>query len=271
MSTRRTRSGFVRVRRESGAPDIWVAVRAGWAWPERAYKQHGLVGRRRRRHFERLQLASAELRSSTRTARARARLLIRRPIEKLSQVVRFSRHQIVFWPASRRRCSQSLFRRQQVRKRFFFSFSNVHKQCCYTSQKNMSSNGFKFSRAAATVLLLAALVGPLCNVFERTQAQKTIKNSFQQSGLSGGNQPQSVYGGYSSSQQSSSSFQQRPVPVAPAVQRQTYSNSRRTELARQPVVQQQNQYEESSSSYSSEQAEADAEPASYGKYFQSHL
>jgi len=116
-------------------------------------------------------------------------------------------------------------------------------------------NSFKPIAFGAVVL---ALVVPLC--IHLSEAQKTIANSFQQQ-FSGSN-PNSVYGGY----QTSSVNQQRQVSlVAPVNQRrtqQTYVNRQQSEV-RQPVYQQSI----SSSSYeqTQDQAEADAEPASYGK------
>lgn len=119
--------------------------------------------------------------------------------------------------------------------------------------------------ALASCLVAMALALSL----QSTEAQKTIANSYQQE-LSGSN-PNGVYGGYN--QQSSSFNRQRQQSFAAPVQNQrrtqsSYSSSKQTSLVRpqQPVYEQQQQqssYEASSSSQ--EQAEADAEPASYGK------
>lgn len=114
-------------------------------------------------------------------------------------------------------------------------------------------SGFK---SVALGVALVALVGPLC--VDWTQAQKTIKNSFQQT-ISSGSGPESVYGGYRS--------QQAPV-ARPQVARsqQTYASRQRSQTVQQPapVYQQQESSAASSSSYE-QSAEADAEPASYGK------
>lgn len=124
-------------------------------------------------------------------------------------------------------------------------------------------NSFK---SVAFGVVLVALVMPLC--VDWTQAQKTIKNSFQQTVQSASNRPQSVYGGYGSS----STYNERQQTnnfVAPVAQRrtqQTYVNRQRTQTVQQPQpVYQQQESISSSSSYDQQSAEADAEPASYGK------
>lgn len=113
--------------------------------------------------------------------------------------------------------------------------------------------------AFAVVLLISGSSAP-------ASAQKTIAGSFQQQiGASGAN-PNSVYGGY---QTSSLESQGQSSLVAPVQQQrrtqQTYINrQQQTEfIPRQPVY--QKQQISSSSSVFEQQAEADAEPASYGK------
>lgn len=117
-----------------------------------------------------------------------------------------------------------------------------------------------FKSIGFSLVLLFALVAPLG--ISWIEAQKTIANSFQQQ-ISGSN-PGSVYGNY----QSSSAVQKRQQTalVAPVQQqRRTYS-SESSSSWRQPAYQQQ-VVSSSSSSYeqNQQQAEADAEPASYGK------
>lgn len=125
-------------------------------------------------------------------------------------------------------------------------------------------NNFK---SLAFASLLVALIAPLC--VDWSMAQKSIANSFQQQ-ISSGRGPNSVYGGYQTSlvnQQRQSSF------VAPVKQqrRVVQQQVEQTNWQRQPAYQQQEVASSSSSSSSyneqSQQAEADAEPASYGKFF----
>lgn len=122
-------------------------------------------------------------------------------------------------------------------------------------------------RSSAACVALVAIIVPLVCV-EWIEAQKTIKNSFQQS-YSTGSAPQSVYGGYNS-EQSSIDRQRTTNFVAPVQQQQrrTQQTFVSRQSARQPVYQQQQQQQESYSSSSSsnydQQAEADAEPPSYG-------
>lgn len=106
-----------------------------------------------------------------------------------------------------------------------------------------------------------ALIAPLC--INWIEAQKTIANSFQKQ-ISGSG-PNSVYGGYQSSSSAVQRRQQQQTAlVSPVQQSQRTSYSQSSETYRQPAYQQQLV---SSSSYESnqQQAEADAEPASYGK------
>lgn len=120
--------------------------------------------------------------------------------------------------------------------------------------------------SASMVIALVALILPFVCV-NWSEAQKTIKNSFQQS-ISSGSNPQSVYGGYneqsSINQQRTSNFV-APVNQQRRTQQQTYVSRQRTESVRQPVYQQQQEQYSSSSSSNYDQAEADAEPPSYGK------
>lgn len=113
-----------------------------------------------------------------------------------------------------------------------------------------------------------------CLSIDWIEAQKTAANSFtnqqQQQQWSSGSGQNSVYGGYGTSP-----VQQRPRPPvnqqssskfsAQSIRQQSYQQPR-------PVVQRpQSVQQEEQSSYSStyeqsqQQAEADAEPASYGK------
>jgi hypothetical protein len=122
------------------------------------------------------------------------------------------------------------------------------------------------SKNAALVVGLVALVVPLVCV-DWTQAQKTSKNSFQQTSYSSvGSAPQSVYGGYETQSRTAANSL-----VAPVQQRRTQQQSyvsRRTESVRQqpaPVASSYQQQEQVSSSSNYDQAEADAEPAQYGK------
>lgn len=123
--------------------------------------------------------------------------------------------------------------------------------------------------------LVLALIVPICTLYwQTTGAQKTIANSFQQSISSTGSNPNSVYGGYEQSSLNSNSntnFNRQPALVSPGRQRgSSFSSSRQqtssfSRPAYQPQQQQQDRQVFSSSSYeSSQQAEADAEPASYG-------
>lgn len=117
------------------------------------------------------------------------------------------------------------------------------------------------SKSVAFSFVLVALIAPLC--IDWIEAQKTIANSFQQQVSGSG--PNSVYGGY---QASSSAVQRRQQTalVSPVQQSRKTSYQQSSETYRQPVYQQQQQ-QAASSSYEStqQQAEADAEPASYGK------
>lgn len=123
------------------------------------------------------------------------------------------------------------------------------------------------SKSLAFSLAVVAIVVPIC--ISWTEAQKTAANSFQQQ--FGSNQ-NSAYGGYG--QTAPAQRQRESAYAAPNQQRRTQQSSySRTESVqqRQPVYQQQpqqqqQQYSSSSSSSSYEQAEADAEPASYGKF-----
>lgn len=116
-------------------------------------------------------------------------------------------------------------------------------------------------KTIALSFVLMALVVPLC--INWIQAQKTAANSFQQQ-ISGSG-PNSVYGGYQASSSTSQRRQQTAL-VSPVQQSRKTSYQQSSESYRQPAYQQQ-QLSSSSSSYESsqQQAEADAEPASYGK------
>lgn len=107
---------------------------------------------------------------------------------------------------------------------------------------------------------LVAVIVPLVCV-EWTQAQKTSKNSFQQSSFSAGSAPQSVYGGYETQQRTAANSLVAPVQRS-RTQQQSF---RRTETVRQQQPASSYQQEQVSSSSSYDQAEADAEPAQYGK------
>lgn len=121
------------------------------------------------------------------------------------------------------------------------------------------------SKSIAFSFALMALIAPLC--INWIEAQKTAANSFQKQ--IGGSGPNSVYGGYqtSSSAVQRRQQQQQTALVSPVQQSQRTSYSQSSESYRQPAYQQQQQLVSSSSSYESnqQQAEADAEPASYGK------
>lgn len=124
-------------------------------------------------------------------------------------------------------------------------------------------NGLKL-KLAFSVGLASLLVALSINLIE---AQKTSANSFQQQ-ISGSN-PNSVYGGYGQSsfnrRQQSSSSSSFVAPVNQKRVQSSYSSSKQqTNVVRQqqPVYQQQQQTSYESSE--SQQAEADAEPASYG-------
>lgn len=114
---------------------------------------------------------------------------------------------------------------------------------------------------ALTVLVVAIVASLGLNWIE---AQKTIKKTQQQSSRTqvSAVQPNSVYGGYQSS--SSSSAQQEVAPIQQQQQQQSFSTS--VQSASRPGYQQsqQSSYEESGSEQSA--SEADAEPASYGKF-----
>lgn len=118
----------------------------------------------------------------------------------------------------------------------------------------------------ALASLLVALVGPFC--VDWSMAQKSIANSYQQT-ISSGSRPSSVYGGYETS---AVNQQRQSALVAPINQRRRVVQQQQVEQTnwqRQPAYQQQEAQQQvvsSSSSYEqSQQAEADAEPASYGK------
>lgn len=124
-----------------------------------------------------------------------------------------------------------------------------------------------FFKSLAFASLLVALVAPLC--IDWSMAQKSIANSFQQQISSSGRGPNSVYGGY----QTSSVNQQRQNTFVAPVQQQrrvVQQQVEQTNWQRQPAYQQQQEQvvssSSSSSNYDSQQAEADAEPASYGKH-----
>lgn len=116
-----------------------------------------------------------------------------------------------------------------------------------------------FKSIGFSLVLLFALIAPLG--INWIEAQKTIANSFQQQ-IAGSN-PNSVYGGY---QTSAVQRRQQTSLVAPVQQQRRVYQSESSNSWRQPAYQQQQQVVSSSSSYEqSQQAEADAEPASYGK------
>lgn len=115
-------------------------------------------------------------------------------------------------------------------------------------------------KSSALIVALVAVILPLVCV-EWTQAQKTIKSSFQQS-VASGSAPQSVYGGYEQQRPTGQSLV-APVQQQRRTQPQPFVSRQRTESARQPVYQQE---EVGSSSNYDQQAEADAEPAQYGKH-----
>lgn len=134
--------------------------------------------------------------------------------------------------------------------------------------------GCKLRSAALSACVLLIAIG--WHV-DWTCAQKTIQrfqssSNYQVEPSIGSNQ-NSVYGGYESSSSQSSS--RKTALAAPVNQRRTqssFSSSRRVQQQQnvvQPVYQQQqNVVSSSSSSYeASQQAEADAEPASYGEYY----
>lgn len=110
-----------------------------------------------------------------------------------------------------------------------------------------------------------ALTGLACLIaVSSVGTQKTAAGSFQQQFGAAGSNPNSVYGGY---QTSSVSSQRQSSLVAPVQRRtqQSYVSRQQTSVLRQPQpVYQQQQISSSSSTYE-QQAEADAEPASYGK------
>lgn len=123
-----------------------------------------------------------------------------------------------------------------------------------------------YNKSALALAGLLAVFIALAYEVDWTQAQKTSRNSFQQSSYSsGGSNPNSVYGGYDTQPRSPANSlvggQQRRT-------QQSYSSSRQTVRQPQQVVASsyQQQQEQVSSSSGYDQAEADAEPAQYGKW-----
>ena len=125
------------------------------------------------------------------------------------------------------------------------------------------------SKSAMLLVGVAALIVSLICA-EWTQAQKTSRNSFQQqqSSYSAGSGPNSVYGGYETAPRTPANSLVAPVQQQRRTSQQSYVNRQRTEVVRQQQQQQpasSYQQEQVSSSSNYEQAEADAEPAQYGK------
>lgn len=119
------------------------------------------------------------------------------------------------------------------------------------------------SPKSVTCISYLALAAVCLLGISSTSGQKTAAGSFQQQIGADGPNPNSVYGGY----QVSSVSNQRQSSFAAPVQRKTqqsYVSRQQTSVVRQPQPVYQQQQISSSSTYE-QQAEADAEPASYGK------